>query len=244
MKGVITAGGMGTRLDPMTRVTNKHLLPVYDRPMIFYPIETLAQAGIDEIMVITGGNHAGDFLPLLGDGKEFGIKRLHYTFQREPGGIAQALALTEDFVNGDRVVVILGDNIIEKNIVSYVDDFRQQQSGAKILLKEVDHPEHYGVPTIDQDQITTITEKPSDPASPYAVIGIYMYDERVFDIIKHQKPSKRGEMEITDVNNFYLNEGTLTHNILDGWWADCGETRESLHESGSLIADTGANNLD
>lgn len=244
MKGVITAGGMGTRLDPMTRVTNKHLLPVYDRPMIFYPIETLAQAGIDEIMVITGGNHAGDFLPLLGDGKEFGIKRLHYTFQREPGGIAQALALTEDFVNGDRVVVILGDNIIEKNIVPYVEEFRQQKSGAKILLKEVEHPEHYGVPTIDQDKITMITEKPSDPASPYAVIGIYMYDERVFDIIKHQKPSKRGEMEITDVNNFYLNEGTLTHNILDGWWADCGETRESLHESGSLIAETGANNLD
>jgi glucose-1-phosphate thymidylyltransferase len=243
MKGVITAGGMGTRLDPMTRVTNKHLLPVYDRPMIFYPIETLAQAGIDEIMVITGGNHAGDFLPLLGDGKEFGIKRLHYTFQREPGGIAQALALTEDFVNGDRVVVILGDNIIEKNIVSYVDDFRKQESGAKILLKEVEHPEHYGVPTIENGKIVTITEKPKEPTSPYAVIGVYMYDERVFDIIKHQKPSARGEMEITDVNNFYLNEGTLTHNILDGWWADCGETRESLHESGCLIAETGANNL-
>lgn len=243
MKGVITAGGMGTRLDPMTRVTNKHLLPVYDRPMIFYPIETLAQAGIDEIMVITGGNHAGDFLPLLGDGKEFGIKRLHYTFQREPGGIAQALALTEDFVSGDRVVVILGDNIVEKSIIQYVDAFRKQESGAKILLKEVGHPECYGVPTIENNKISTITEKPKHPASPYAVVGIYMYDERVFEIIKYQKPSARGEMEITDVNNFYLNEGSLTFDILDGWWADCGETRESLHEAGCLIAATGANNV-
>ncbi len=241
MKGVITAGGLGTRLQPMTRVTNKHLLPVYDRPMIFYPIETLAQAGIDEIMVITGGNHAGDFLPLLGDGKEFGIKRLHYTYQREPGGIAQALALTEDFVAGDRVVVILGDNITEKSIVSYVDEFRKQEKGAKILLKEVDHPEFYGVPTIENDKIVTITEKPKEPASQYAVVGIYMYDQRVFEIIHNLKPSSRGELEITDVNNFYLQEESLTFNILEGWWADCGETRESLHEAGSLIAKTGAN---
>lgn len=244
MKGVITAGGLGTRLLPMTRVTNKHLLPVYDRPMIFYPIETLAQAGIQDIMIITGGNHAGDFLPLLGNGSDFGLKRLHYTYQAKPGGIAEALSLTRDFAGGGPVVVMLGDNIIEKNIVKQVEAFRQQERGAKILLKEVDHPEHYGVPAFEGDRIVKITEKPKHPDSRYAVAGIYMYDGRVYDIISHLKPSLRGELEITDVNNHYLKEGTLTHDFLEGWWADCGESRESLHEAGSLVERTGANNLD
>lgn len=244
MKGVITAGGLGTRLLPMTRVTNKHLLPVYDRPMIFYPIETLAQAGIEDIMIITGGNHAGDFLPLLGNGQEFGLKRLHYTYQAREGGIAEALSLTRDFVGDDSVVVMLGDNIIERNIKKFVQNFREQDRGAKILLKEVEHPEHYGVPTIVDGKIVKIAEKPKDPPSRLAVVGIYMYDNRVFDIIDTLEPSARGEFEITDVNNAYLQEGTLTYDILEGWWADCGETRASLWESGGLVARTGANNLD
>jgi glucose-1-phosphate thymidylyltransferase len=244
MKGVITAGGLGTRLLPMTRVTNKHLLPVYDRPMIFYPITTLVQAGITDIMIITGGNHAGDFLPLLGNGEEFGLKQLHYTYQKGEGGIAQALSLTREFIGGEPVVVMLGDNIIEKNIIAAVKNFQQQGQGAKILLKEVEHPEQYGVPSFQDGKITHITEKPKHPESNYAVIGIYMYDGRVFDIIDTLKPSNRGELEITDVNNWYLNEGTLTYDILDGWWADCGETRHSLHESGTLIAQTGANKID
>lgn len=245
MKGIITAGGLGTRLLPMTRVTNKHLLPVYDRPMIFYPIETLVQAGIRDIMIITGGNHAGDFLPLLGNGSEFGLARLHYTYQQNEGGIAEALSLARDFAHGDSVTVILGDNIIEKNIVPFVEEFKQQKKGGKILLKELNHPESYGVPTFDENnRITRIVEKPKQPDSPFAVTGIYMYDDRVFEIIDTLEPSQRGELEITDVNNYYLNEGTLSYNILDGWWADCGETRASLHEAGSLIAKTGANNLD
>lgn len=244
IKGVITAGGLGTRLLPMTRVTNKHLLPVYDRPMIFYPIESMVLAGIDEIMIITGGNHAGDFLPLLGDGSEFGVRKLHYTFQRHPGGIAEAIGLTKEFVGEDNVVVMLGDNIIEKNILSYVNEFRQQEKGAKILLKEVKHPEHYGVPVIDENGlIQQIVEKPVSPPSSYAVVGIYMFDNRIFDIIAHLKPSARGELEITDVNNAYIQEGSMSYDILDGWWADCGETRESLHETGSFVAKTGANNL-
>lgn len=245
MKGVITAGGMGTRLRPMTRVTNKHLLPVYDRPMIFYPIETLTQAGIEDIMIITGGNHAGDFLPLLGNGAEFGLSQLHYTYQAREGGIAEAISLTRSFVGNDRVVVMLGDNIIESNIIPFLDKFKTQEKGAKILLKEVGHPEQYGVPEFDdKNQIVRIIEKPKEPPSRYAVIGIYMYDNRVFDIIDTLEPSDRDELEITDVNNFYIEEGTLTYDILDGWWADCGETRQSLHEAGCLVAKTGANNLD
>lgn len=245
LKGVITAGGLGTRLLPMTRVTNKHLLPVYDRPMIFYPIETLVQAGIEDIMIITGGNHAGDFLPLLGDGREFGLKRLHYTYQAREGGIAEALSLTREFVGKDHVLVMLGDNIIEKNIKAYVRKFRQQKQGARILLKEVEHPEQYGVPTFDdQGKIIQITEKPQTPSTRYAVTGIYLYDNRVFEILQTLKPSGRGEMEITDVNNAYLQMGELEYDILEGWWADCGETRSSLHEAGSLVAHTGANNVD
>ncbi len=245
LKGVITAGGLGTRLLPMTRVTNKHLLPVYDRPMIFYPIQALVQAGIEDIMIITGGNHAGDFLPLLGDGREFGLKRLHYTYQSREGGIAEALSLTREFIGADNVIVMLGDNIIEKNIVAYVNKFRKNPQGARILLKEVEHPEQYGVPSFDdRNRIVRIVEKPKEPPTRYAVTGIYMYDNRVFDIIDTLKPSLRGELEITDVNNAYLKAGEMEYDILDGWWADCGETRSSLHEAGCLIARTGANNLD
>ncbi|MBD3266448.1 NTP transferase domain-containing protein, partial [bacterium] len=189
MKGIITAGGLGTRLLPMTRVTNKHLLPVYDRPMIFYPIQTLVQAGITEIMIITGGNHAGDFLPLLRNGEEFGLKQLHYTYQSREGGIAEAISLTREFAGGDKVVVMLGDNIIEKNIIAPVQNFAEQERGAKILLKEVAHPEQYGVPTLVDGKITKITEKPPNPDSHYAVTGIYMYDHRVYDIIDQLEPS-------------------------------------------------------
>lgn len=245
MKGIITAGGMGTRLLPMTRVTNKHLLPVYDRPMIFYPIETLVQAGIHDIMIITGGAHAGDFLPLLGNGGDFGLKQLHYTYQQNEGGIAEAIYLAREFAAGEPVAVMLGDNIIEKNIVPFARRFREQKRGCKILLTEVDHPEHYGVPEFGPDgAIARIVEKPHAPPSQYAVVGIYMYDNRVFEFIERLEPSARGELEITDLNNIYLREGELTHEFLDGWWADCGETRASLHEAGCLVAKTGANNID
>ncbi len=238
MKGVITAGGLGTRLYPMTKVTNKHLLPVYDRPMIYYPIQALVDAGIDDVMIITGGNNAGDFIRLLGNGKKFGLRRLSYVYQEGEGGIADAISLTRDFVGDDRVVVMLGDNIIEKSFAEAVDNFKKQERGARILLKEVDHPEQYGVPTIDGQRIVKITEKPSKPDSQYAVIGVYLYDNRVFEIIDRLEPSARGEFEITDVNNAYIQEGTLTYNILDGWWADCGENRTSLFEASCLVAGT------
>lgn len=244
MKGVITAGGLGTRLLPMTKVTNKHLLPVYDRPMIYYPIQTLVNAGVEDIMVVTGGNNAGDFLKLLGNGKEFGLKRLNYAYQEDEGGIAAAFALAREFVGNDRVIVMLGDNIIEKNIRRAVEDFQKMERGAKILIKQVTHPEQYGVPTIDGERIVKITEKPQQPDSNYAVIGIYMYDERAFSFIDRLKPSKRGELEITDLNNCYIQEGTLTWSELEGWWADCGETRTSLHEAGCLVAQTDANRMD
>ncbi len=241
MKGVITAGGLGTRLYPMTKVTNKHLLPIYDLPMIYYPIQALINAGINDIMIITGGNNAGDFIRLLGNGKEFGLKRLSYVYQEGEGGIAAAISLTQDFVGNDRVAVMLGDNIIEKNFAKAVHDFQKQERGAKILLKEVDHPESYGVATIQDKCIVKITEKPENPDTNYAVIGIYLYDNRVFDIIDRLKPSNRGELEITDVNNAYIAEGTLTYEILDGWWADCGEDRTSLFAASCLVAKTGAN---
>lgn len=241
MKGVITAGGLGTRLYPMTKVTNKHLLPVYDRPMIYYPIEALINAGVEDIMIITGGNNAGDFIRLLGNGRDFGLKRLSYVYQEGEGGIAEAISLTRDFVGGERVAVILGDNIIEKNFAAAVKSFEQQERGAKILLKEVEQPENYGVPTIAGGRIVKITEKPKHPDSEYAVIGIYLYDSRVFDIIDRLEPSDRGEMEVTDVNNAYIEEGTLTYDILDGWWADCGEERTSLYQASCLVAQTGAN---
>jgi len=235
MKGVILAGGLGKRLEPLTRITNKHLLPVYNKPMIYYPIQILVDAGIKDILIVTGGNHAGEFLHLLGNGKEFGLKHINYTYQKGEGGIAEALGLAEHFVDKDKVIVVLGDNIIEKSIKEYVDDFREQEKGAKILLKEVDDPERFGVPEIKGEKIVDIQEKPKNPKSKYAVTGIYMYDSRVFDIVKTLKPSRRGEFEITDVNNDYISRGEMTFSILDGWWSDCG-THESLLSASDLVA--------
>ena len=243
MKGVILAGGLGTRLHPLTKVTNKHLLPVYDKPMIFYPIQTLINAGIRDILVVTGGNNAGEFLRLLGNGKEFGLAHINYTYQEGEGGIAQALRLAEYWAAGDRICVVLGDNIIEKNIVKAVDSYKKQKSGAKILLKEVPDPERFGVPILDGDTVVKIEEKPKKPGSRYAVTGIYLYDGRVFEISKTLTPSARGELEITDVNNAYIARGELTWDLLDGWWTDAG-TFESLRRATNLVAETGANKLD
>ena len=242
MKGVILAGGLGTRLYPLTKVTNKHLLPVYDKPMIYYPIQTLINAGIDDILIVTGGNNAGDFLRLLGNGKEFGLKHINYTYQEGEGGIAEALGLAEFFAAREKICVVLGDNLIEKNIRKAVEAFRMQKEGAKILLKEVPDPERFGVPELKGDQVVRIEEKPKEPKSKYAVIGIYLYDATVFDMIKSLKPSQRGELEITDVNNRYIERGTMTWNILDGWWTDAG-TFESLLFANDLVSQTGANKI-
>jgi glucose-1-phosphate thymidylyltransferase len=242
MKGVILAGGIGSRLFPLTRVTNKHLLPVYDRPMIFYPIQTLVNAGIRDILIVTGGQDAGDFLRLLGNGKDFGLKHINYTYQEGEGGIADALRLAEHFAGGQEICVVLGDNIIETNIIAACEKFKRQQRGAHVILKEVSDPGRFGVPVIQDGKIVRIEEKPKEPRSPYAVIGIYMYDETVFDRIRKLKPSGRGEFEITDVNNKYLEDGTLTYSILDGWWTDAG-TFESLLRASNLVAQGGANKV-
>ncbi len=242
MKGVILAGGLGTRLHPLTKVTNKHLLPIYDKPMIYYPIQTLINAGIDDILIVTGGNNAGDFLKLLGNGKEFGLRHINYTYQEGEGGIAEALKLAEFFASGDKICVVLGDNIIEKNIRKAVDNFSKQREGAKILLKEVPDPQRFGVPELNGDQIIRIEEKPKFPKSQYAVTGIYLYDQEVFNIIKTLKPSERGELEITDVNNKYIEKGLMTWDILEGWWTDAG-TFESLLRANQLVAQTGANKV-
>jgi glucose-1-phosphate thymidylyltransferase len=243
MKGVILAGGLGSRLHPLTRVTNKHLLPVYNRPMIFYPIQTLVNAGIMDIMIVTGGHSAGDFLRLLGNGKDFGLKHINYTFQEGEGGIADALRLSEHFADGQKICVVLGDNIIERNIRHACQEFVQQREGAHIILKEVPDPERFGVPVFEDERIIRIEEKPKEPKSPYAVIGIYMYDATVFDKIRKLRPSGRGELEITDVNNQYLEERTLTYSVLEGWWTDAG-TFESLHRAAILVEQGGANMLE
>ncbi len=242
MKGVILAGGLGTRLYPLTKVTNKHLLPVYDKPMIYYPIQTLINAGIDDILIVTGGNNAGDFLKLLGNGKEFGLKHINYTYQEGEGGIAEALGLAEFFASGEKICVVLGDNIIEKSIRKAVENFRRQKEGAKILLKEVPDPQRFGVPELKGDRIVRIEEKPKSPKSHYAVIGIYLFDQEVFNFIKTLKPSDRGELEITDVNNQYIEKGLMTWDILEGWWTDAG-TFESLLHANQLVAQTGANKV-
>jgi len=243
MKGVVLAGGLGTRLVPLTKVTNKHLLPVYDRPMIYYPIQTLVNAGIREIMLVTGGNSAGDFLKLLGNGKEFGLEHLDYTYQEGEGGIADALRLAEYFADGEPICVVLGDNIIEGNIIRAVQAFQTQKVGAKILLKEVKDPQRFGVPVLEGNQVVTIEEKPKHPRSPYAVTGIYFYDAQVFSIIKALKPSGRGELEITDVNNAYIEKGQLTWDLLKGWWTDAG-TIQSLFLANQLVSQTGANKIE
>ncbi|HWS87125.1 MAG TPA: sugar phosphate nucleotidyltransferase [Pyrinomonadaceae bacterium] len=243
MKGIVLAGGLATRLRPLTAVTNKHLLPVYDRPMVYYPIQALVNAGVRDIMVVTGGNAAGDFLKLLKDGREFGLKRLNYTYQEGEGGIAAALDLCEDFAEGGPICVVLGDNIIERNICKAVKAYRHQGGGAKILLKKVHDPQRFGVPELDGRRVLRIEEKPKEPKSDYAVIGIYMYDAEVFKIIKTLKPSGRGELEITDVNNAYIERGEMTWDELEGWWTDAG-TFESLLRASNLVAETGANKLD
>jgi glucose-1-phosphate thymidylyltransferase len=242
MKGVILAGGLGSRLYPLTKVTNKHLLPVFDKPMIYYPIQTLLNAGIDDILIVTGGNNAGDFLKLLGNGKEFGLKHINYTYQEGEGGIAEALKLAEFFAAGEKICVVLGDNIIEKDIQRAVNNFQKQKEGAKILLKEVPDPQRFGVPELRGDQVVRIEEKPKYPKSHYAVIGIYLFDQEVFNIIKTLKPSHRGELEITDVNNRYIEKGLMTWDILEGWWTDAG-TFESLLHANQLVAQTGANKV-
>ncbi|MBM3319441.1 MAG: NTP transferase domain-containing protein [Candidatus Eisenbacteria bacterium] len=239
MKGIVLAGGLGTRLYPLTKITNKHLLPVYDKPMIYFPIRTLVRAGITDILIVTGGNHSGDFLTLLGNGKEFGLQHLNYTYQEGEGGIAEALGLAEYFAAGEKICVILGDNIIEKSIARAVEAFRRQPKGARILLKEVPDPERFGVPVIEEERIVRIVEKPKDPPSRYAVTGIYMYDDKVFDIIRGLKPSGRGELEITDVNNAYIETGDLAWDVLEGWWTDAG-TFPSLFRASELVRRTGA----
>lgn len=242
MKGVVLAGGLGSRLNPLTRVTNKHLLPIYDKPMIYYPIQTLVNAGIQDILVVTGGKNAGEFLRLLGNGKEFGLKHVNYTYQEGEGGIAEALGLAEFFAEGGPVCVILGDNIIENNVCRAANDFRKTGKGAKIILKQVSDADRFGVAEIRGDRIVRIEEKPKTPKSGLAVIGIYFYDSTVFEKIRRLKPSGRGELEITDVNNFYIEEGALTYDTLDGWWTDAG-TFESLLRANNLVAETGANKM-
>ena len=243
MKGVVLAGGTGSRLSPLTRVTNKHLLPICDKPMVYYPIQTLVNAGIEEILLVTGGNSAGDFLRLLGNGRDFGLKHLNYTYQEGNGGIAEALGLAEYFASGQPICVILGDNIIEGNICRAVESFRKEKNGAKILLKEVEDARRFGVAEVRDNRVLNIEEKPNSPKSNYAVTGIYLYDSTVFQKIKRLNPSGRGELEITDVNNFYIEEGKLAYEILQGWWTDAG-TFESLLRANNLVAQTGANKMD
>lgn len=242
MKGVILAGGSGSRLHPLTKVTNKHLLPIHDKPMIYYPIQTLVNAGIQDILLVTGGKNAGEFLRLLGNGKEFGLKHINYTYQEGEGGIAHALGLAEFFADGGPICVILGDNLIEHNIREPVDKFEKQVRGAKIILKQVPDAQRFGVAEIRGSRVVGIEEKPKNPKSNYAVIGIYLYDGTVFEKISRLKPSGRGELEITDVNNFYIEEETLTYEKIEGWWSDAG-TFESLLRANNLVAASGANKM-
>ena len=240
MKGVVLAGGTGSRLYPLTKITNKHLLPIYNKPMIYYPVEALDNAGIRDILIVTGGKNSGDFLRLLSNGKEFGLKHLDYTVQEGEGGIAEALSLAEHFADSGQICVILGDNIIEYNIRRAADDFCRQAIGAKILLKKVPDAERFGVAEIRGNRIVNIEEKPRNPKSDYAVTGIYFYDATVFEKAKQLKPSARGELEITDVNNAYIRESTMTCDFLDGWWTDAG-TFDSLLRAANLVAENGAN---
>lgn len=241
MKGIILAGGTGSRLEPLTRITNKHLLPVYDRPMIYFAIQQLVGAGIDRIMVVTGGNHAGEFLRLLGNGSEFGLRHLDYAYQQRPGGIAEALGLCEWFAGGDPVAVVLGDNIFERSLAPTIARFRERPDGARLLLAEVENPTAYGVAELDGDRVVRIVEKPQDPRSRLVVTGMYLYDPSVFALVKTLRPSGRGELEITDVNNRYIEEGRCTFERVGGYWADCGESLEMLFRASKLVAERGAN---
>jgi len=239
LKGVVLAGGTGSRLRPLTLVTNKHLLPVYDKPMVYYPIQMLVDAGVRDIMVLTGGESAGDFMKLLGNGEAFGLDHLEYAYQKGSGGIAEALGLTKYFIGQDDVVVVLGDNILEKPIAGAVDRYRKQGGGARVLLKKVHDPQRFGVAKVDGEKVVEIVEKPKTPASDLAVIGVYMYDNEVFSIVSSLKRSDRGELEITDVNNAYLRRGKLQYEVVDGWWTDAG-TFESLFQAGRLVHETRA----
>lgn len=241
MKGVVLAGGSGTRLSPLTKVTNKHLLPIYNKPMIYYPLECLRKAGIEEVMLVTGGNNVGDFIRLLGNGKEFGFKELAYTYQDRAGGVADALGLAEHFAEGGPICLILGDNIVEYHIGPSAEAFRQQKTGARILLSQVDNPDAYGVAEFDGPKLAGIVEKPANPPSNWAIIGIYFYDNDVFRIIKTLAPSHRGELEITDVNNEYLRRGQLQADKLQGWWADAGENIDFYLRANVTVAQSGAN---
>ncbi len=235
MKGIVLAGGLGSRLFPLTKVTNKHLLPVYDRPMIYYPIQTLVKAGITDIMIVTGGQHAGEFLRLLGDGREFGLNQLHYAYQEGEEGIAKALSLARAFAGGDKVCIVLGDNIVQDDIAPQVKAFAGSSLGAYLFLKEIDDPERFGVAVFDSNRrLLGVEEKPANPKSRYAVIGVYLYDAGVFDVIDTLKPSGRGEYEITDVSNHYINKGIADYHIIEGWWSDAG-TFESLYRAGVLV---------
>lgn len=229
-------------MDPITRIINKHLLPVYDKPMIYYPIRTLVNAGIKDILIVTGGRNAGDFLQLLGNGREFGLKHLDYTYQEGEGGIAEALSLARHFSRGERLCVMLGDNIIERDVTASIEGFRRQERGARILLSSVADPGRYGVPRFEGERIVGIDEKPAVPASRYAVTGIYLFDGTVFDRIERLERSARGELEITDVNNQYIAEGAMAWDVLPGWWTDAG-TVEGLLRASQLVAETGANNV-
>ena len=235
LRGIVLAGGTGSRLMPLTKVTNKHLLPVGHKPMVFYPIEKLTGVGIEEILIVTGVEHMGDVVSLLGSGKDFGC-RFTYKVQDQAGGIAQALALAENFANGQPLTVILGDNIFQANLQTYVERFITQKTGARILLKQVEHPRRFGVAELSGDRIVGIEEKPEHPKSNFAVTGIYFYDASVFDIIRTLKPSARGEFEISHVNDLYINKGQLAYDILEGWWTDAG-TFESLTRANELVID-------
>ena len=235
MKGVVLAGGLGSRLHPLTKVTNKHLLPIYDRPMIHYPIRTLVKAGITDIMIVTGGQHAGEFLRLLGDGKEFGLSQLHYAYQEGEEGIAKALSLARAFVGGDKVCTILGDNILQDDIAPQVRAFADSSLGAYLFLKEIDDPQRFGVAVFDNNRrLQAVEEKPPNPKSNFAVIGVYLYNASVFDVIDTLRPSRRGEYEITDVSNYYISKGIADYHVITGWWSDAG-TFESLYRAGALV---------
>jgi glucose-1-phosphate thymidylyltransferase len=245
VKGVLLAGGTGTRLHPLTRITNKHLLPIYDRPMISYAIEALVGAGISEIMVVTGGAHAGEFLRLLSNGHEYGVERLHYAYQDKAGGIAEALGLAERFVGDDPMIVMLADNIVERSVRPSVERFRAQSDGARILLteiKDVEHLRHLGVPELDGNgRVVRIVEKPVDPPSAYCVTGIYLYDPSVFQVIATLEPSARGELEITDVNNRYIEQGRMAYDVIEGFWGDAGESIDAYYAVNDFVRAHGAN---
>ncbi len=244
MKGVILAGGSGTRLHPLTRITNKHLLPIYDRPMVTYAIEALVGAGVSELMLVTGGTHAGEFFRLLGNGHEYGIDKLFYGYQEKAGGIADALGLAERFVDRDRCVVMLADNVLERSIREVVERFEAQEAGARIVLARESDPEHLrhlGVPELDGDRIVRIDEKPETPASEFAVTGIYFYDDAVWDVVPTLEPSGRGELEITDVNNWYVEQGAMEYDVLEGFWGDAGESIDAYYSVNDFVRASGVN---